>query len=168
MFLGIVSDSNRFLLSSSRTLKLVAKLIDRSSIKCKELYPKLYKRPLNDIRFQGFISTNLKVTSNGLGYIKISPDDIMKYKVDTSTASNMINDFNYIEEILVWIFITYDDKNKIFKVNIRSRGPKINEIASHYNGGGHNYASGVRTDKEEDINNLLKELDLACKEYKEN
>ena len=145
LFLGIVSDSNRFLLSSSRTLKLVAQLIDRSKINCKELYPKLYKRPLHEIRFQGYISNNLKVTTNGLGYIKITPDIIQEYKVDNATPSNMINDFNYIDEVLVWTFITYDDKNDLYKVNIRSRGPRINEIASHYNGGGHQFASGVRT-----------------------
>ena len=166
LFIGIVSDSNRFLLSSSRTLKLVAKLIDRSSIKCKELYPKLYRRPLDEIRFHGYISNNLVVTENGLGYIKITPDIIQKYNVDNATPSNMINDFNYIDEVFVWTFITYDDKNNLYKVNIRSRGPKINEIAAHYNGGGHNFASGVRTNNKEDIDNLLKELDLACKEFK--
>ena len=168
LFLGIISDSNRFLLSSTRTLKLVATLVDRSRINTKELYPKLYKRQLNEIRFQGYISDNLNVTTNGLGYIKITPDIIQKYKVDNATPSNMINDFNYIEEVLVWTFITYDDKNDLYKVNIRSRGPKINEIASHYNGGGHNFASGVRTNNKEDIENLLKELDIACKEFKNN
>ena len=168
LFLGIVSDSNRFLLSSSRTLKLVAHLIDRSKINCKELYPKLYRRPLNEIKFQGYISNNLTVTDNGLGYIKITPEIIQEYKVDNATPSNMINDFNYIDEVLVWTFITYDDKNDLYKVNIRSRGPKINEIASHYNGGGHNFASGVRTNNKDDIEKLLKELDLACKDYKDN
>lgn len=166
LFIGIVSDSNRFLLSSSRTLKLVAKLIDRSSIKCKEIYPKLYQRPLNEIRFHGYLANSLIVTDNGLGYLKINPSDIQKYKVDISTPSNMINDFNYIDEVLVWTFITYDEKNDLYKVNIRSRGPKINEIASHYNGGGHSFASGVRTSNKEDIDKLLQELDNACKEYK--
>ena len=36
-------------------------------------------------------------------------------------------------------------KDKIYiKVNIRSRGPVINEIAMKYNGGGHKLASGAR------------------------
>ena len=90
-----------------------------------------------------------------------------EYGVDTATPSNMINDFNYIKEVLVWTFITYDEKNQVYKINIRSRGPIINEVASKYNGGGHKFASGVRTNKEEDIDNLLKDLDNACKEYQE-
>lgn len=167
LFIGIVSDSNRFLLSSTRTLNLVAALVDKSKIKPKEIYPLLYKRPLNEVRFQGFIAENMTLTENGLAYMKIDSVDIKKYNVDTSTASNMINDFNYIDEVLVWTFITYDEKNNLYKINIRSRGPIINEIASHYNGGGHSFASGVRTTNKDDIDNLLNELDLVCKKYKE-
>ena len=79
----------------------------------------------------------------------------------------MINDFNYIEGIYVWTFITLNEKNNQYKINIRSRGPIINEIAAKYNGGGHKLASGVRTESEKDIENLLKDLDEACKNYKE-
>lgn len=167
LYLGIVSDSNRFLQTSSKTFKIVAELMDKSNIDVTKLYPKLYERPLSEIRFRGFLEENMTVTPSGLGYMKISAEDIAKYKVDPSTASNMINDFNYIEKVYVWIFITYDEKINLYKVNIRSRGPVINEIASHYNGGGHVYASGVRTPNVDDVDNLLKELDEACKIYKE-
>ena len=43
----------------------------------------------------------------------------------------------------------------------------LSEIASKYNGGGHKFASGVRTQDAGDIDNLLKDLDNVCKEYKE-
>ena len=89
-----------------------------------------------------------------------------KYGVDSSTASNMINDFNFIKDIYVWTFVTYDEKQEIYKVNIRSKGPVINEIAARYHGGGHKMASGVRTKSKEDIDNLLKDLDEVCRNYK--
>lgn len=168
LFLGIVSDSNRFLQTSVKTFRTVADLIEKSNINFTALYPNLYERPLSEIRFHGFIAQNMTVTPNGLGYLKITTEDIQKYKVDSSTASNMINDFNYIDGVYVWTFIAYDDKSAIYKVNIRSRGPVINEIASHYNGGGHIYASGVRTSNVDDIDKLLKELDENCKEYMNN
>ena len=38
---------------------------------------------------------------------------------DVAAPSNMINDFNNVNEILVWIFITHDSKNNLYKVNIR-------------------------------------------------
>ena len=61
---------------------------------------------------------------------------------------------------------SYDEKNEIYKVNIRSKGPVINETAALYGGGGHKFASGVRTRNKEDIDKLLEALDNDCKIYK--
>ena len=72
-----------------------------------------------------------------------------------------------ISEVIVWAFVSRDEKNNIYRVNIRSRGPVINEIASKYKGGGHKFASGVRNESKEDIDNLLKDLSLECKKYLE-
>lgn len=168
LYIGIVSDSDRFLLqyTTLNTFKTVSTLLERSKINLPPLYEKLYERPINEVRFHGYLSTHLQITENGLAYVKISSEIIKEYGVDTASPSNMINDFNYIEGIIVWTFITYDEKNKIFKVNIRSRGPIINEVASKYHGGGHKFASGVRTDNEDDIDNLIKDLDNSCREYK--
>jgi phosphoesterase RecJ-like protein len=169
LFLGIVSDSDRFLVGSTtkETFKIVYKLIDEVGIDFTSLYSKLYERPINEVKFHGFIANNLTITENGLAYIKFSPDILKEYDVDTATPSNMINDFNNIKGVYAWIFITNDEKNNQFKINIRSRGPVINEIASKYNGGGHKFASGVKTQNLEDIDNLINDLDIACKEYKE-
>ena len=167
LFIGIVSDSNRFLLSTSKTLRIVADLIEKGHINIKDIYPKLYERPLSEVKFQAYLAQNLIVSENGFAYIKIGSKEIDEFHVDSSTASNMINDFNYIDGIYVWTFITFNEKNNQYKINIRSRGPIINEIAAKYNGGGHKLASGVRTESEKDIDKLLKDLDEACKIYKE-
>ena len=106
---------------------------------------------------------NLVVTETGLAYIKISAEDVKKYNVDSSTASNMVNNFNFIKGVKVWLFITEDEKNNVYKINIRSRGPVINKIATKYNGGGHQFASGIRTPDREDIDKLIADLDELCK-----
>ena len=80
----------------------------------------------------------------------------------------MMNNFNFIKELYCWAFSSYDEKNNIHKINIRSRGPIINDVAQKYNGGGHIFASGARIQSEEDVDNLFKELDQRTKEYKEN
>ena len=168
LFLGIVSDSDRFLLSYTtvETFEIVTKLLKLSKIPFTKLYEKLYERPIEEIRFRGFLADNLQVSENGFAYVDIKFETIEQYHVDSATASNMINDFNYIKDVYVWCFVTHDLKNNLYKVNIRSKGPVINEIASKYHGGGHKYASGVRTSNREDIDKLLVELDEACKEYK--
>lgn len=169
LFCGIVSDSDRFLLyyTSVETFDIVSSLIKRSGINFAKLYEKLYERPLEEIRFHGYLSDNLEVTKNGFAYVRISDDTIQEFGVDASTASNMINDFNYIKDVYVWAFVTHDAKNDVYKVNIRSKGPIINEIASKYHGGGHKFASGVRTNEESAIESLLLDLDEASRIYKE-
>ena len=166
IFLGIVSDSDRFLLqyTTAKTFKIVNQIIEKTNLDFTNLYVRLYERPLNEIRFQGYLAQNLITTENGFAYIKITTDDIKNFGVDSSTASNMINNFNYIKEIKVWTFITYDQKSTMYKVNIRSRNVVINDIAAKYNGGGHKFASGVRTTNEADIDNLIKDLDERCSE----
>lgn len=169
LFLGIVADSDRFLVPTTNpnTFNIVSDLVYRYKIPLTEAYNKLYERPLADVKFQAYITLNMTVTENGFAYIKISNDVIKEYKVDSSTASNMVNDFNYIKGIHAWAFVSYDERQELFKVNIRSRGPIINEIAMKYNGGGHKLASGARIKKEPEIDLLFKDLDEACKEYKE-
>lgn len=170
LFLGIVSDSDRFLLSYTTidTFKIITALIERTKLPFTNLYEKLYERPIEEVRFQGYLATNMKVSENGFAHVMIFDEIIKEYNVDSSTASIMINDFNFIKDVYVWTFVTYDEKNDVYKVNIRSKGPVINEIASKYLGGGHKFASGVRTSSLDEINSLLKDLDEACKIYKEN
>lgn len=168
LFMGVVSDSDRFLFSTTtpKTLELMAILIKNSKLNITEAYDQLYLRPLNEVKFQSYIAEHFEVTPNGFASLKIDKKIIQKYKVDAGTASNLVNNFNNIEEIYAWALVSYDDKQKLYKVNIRSRGPIINEIASKYNGGGHPKSSGARIQKLADVNKLLKDLDKACKEYK--
>ena len=168
LYLGIVSDSDRFLLSytTNKTFQVVHDLIKASKIDFVSLYNYLYDRSIDEVRFQGYIAMNMVVSENGLGYIVIPSDIIKEYHVDLATPANLINSFNFIRDVLVWTFITEDVKNKVYKVSIRSHGPVINETASHYHGGGHKYASGARITSLEEIDAFIKELDDLCEEYK--
>lgn len=170
LYIGIIADSDRFLVptTSSVTFDIVSNLISKYKLDIPVLYNHLYERPLNEIRFQAFITLNMTITENGFAYIKLSNDMIKEYGVDASTASNMINNFNYIKGVYAWAFVSYDERQEIHKVNIRSRGPVINEVAMKYNGGGHKLASGARLKSASDVDLLFSELDTTCKEYKNN
>lgn len=170
LYMGLVSDTNRFMFSytSPETFELVSKLIKKTNINITSLYDNLYLRPYKEIKFQGYIENNLTITENGFAYIKINNDIIKEYNVDAATPGNLINNLNYIDEINAWAFFTEDKKNDTIRGSIRSRGPIINDVASKYNGGGHMYASGVRFNNLDECDNLIKDLDERCKEYKEN
>ena len=167
LYMGIVSDSNRFLFNSctSKTFSTVSKLLEYYDIDISNVYEKLYLRPLNEVRLEGFISLNMIVTENKLGYVIIKNDDIIKFGVDSASAGNMINNFNFIKEILVWVTITEDIKNNQFRISIRSRGPEINKIAENHNGGGHKMASGIRVSTIDEALDVIKDLDKLLEEY---
>ncbi len=169
LFMGVVSDSNRFLFdcTTSETFILIGDLIRKYNLDIQKLYENLYLKPLSELRLKGYIASNIKVTKNDFAYIFLEDDIIKSFGADVASASNMINDFNNINEIICWMFISRDEKNDLYRVNIRSRGPIVNEVAMVYNGGGHKYASGVRTSDKEAVDKLIKELDNLCREYNE-
>ena len=169
IYLGIVGDTDRFLhdYTTKETFELVTKLLDMTNIKFTKLYEPLYSRPLSEVRFQGYIYQNLKLTENNVAYIKLPEDVLKKFEVDAASAGNMINDLKFVNEILIWVFFSEDTKAGIIKANIRSRGPVINEIATRYGGGGHVYASGARLKTWEEAELLIKDLDEAINSYKE-
>ena len=169
LYMGVVSDSDRFLITytTAKTFKLVANLIEKSQIDFTKLYASLYERPYSEIKFHGYLSENLTITDSGFAYLVITPEILKEFNVDSSTPSNMINDFSNIRGVYVWMFATFDERNEIYKVNIRSKGPVINDTAALYGGGGHKYASGARIKDIEDVNKLIKSLDEDCIKYKE-
>ena len=167
LYTGLVSDSNRFLFNSCtyETFSLVSEYMKKYPFDLSALYQKLYLRPLNEVRLEGYISLNMNVTENGLGYIQITDEIIKQFEVDSAAAGNMVNNFNFISEVLVWATITEDIKNDQIRVSIRSRGPEINQIAEKYNGGGHKFASGAKLKNFDDAMKLMRELDSLLKEY---
>ena len=168
-YIGLIADTNRFLFNytTSRTFELVAKLIKLTNLDFTKLYAPMYMRPLKDLRFEGFITQHMSVTENGLAYIYLTDEVLKEYNMDPATAGNMVNNFNYIADFVVWVVFSDDVINENIRGSIRSRGPIINEIATHFNGGGHALASGVRVKSEEDILRAIAELDEACKKYNE-
>lgn len=167
LYLGLVSDTNRFMFNNSTasTFLIVSKVIKDYKLDISKLYEDLYMRPLNEVRLQGYIGENMKITENGVGYIKITDEILTKFGADVASGGNMINNFNYIDEVLVWLAITEDKKNEIIKINIRSRGPIINKVAERYNGGGHKLASGAKVMTMDEADNLIKDLDYVCEKY---
>lgn len=167
LYMGIVADTNRFLFryTSEKTFMLVSKLLQKTHIDFPSLYENLYMRSLKEIKFQGYLLSKLEVTKSGFGYVKITEEDLQKYDVDAATAGNMVDRFNYIEEVYAWGFFAEDVKHENIRGYIRSRGPVINDIASAFQGGGHIYASGARFQDFEEVDSMIEKLEERCHSY---
>lgn len=167
LYIGMVFDSDRFLLpnTSVETLKTAYELVKTSNINFVNLYDNLYERSINEEKFRAYLINNIEITENRFGFIFVPSEDLKKFNVEPTSVSNQVNDFYFIKELMCWMFVVYDERNDIYKANIRSRGPVINEVVAQYNGGGHKFASGCRTSDYKVIEALAKDLDATCKTY---
>ena len=169
LYIGLVADTDRFMFktSTARTFYNVSRLLDETELDITKIYPKLYTRPLKEIQFQGFLSKHLTVTEHGFGYVKLPQELLDEEQVDAATAGNLINNFNFIDEMIAWGFFSYDKTTGLIRGSLRSRGPVINEIAKQFGGGGHAMASGCRLHTFEEVDEMILKLDQVCKEYLE-
>ena len=167
LYMGVISDTNRFLFSytTPKTFDLISNLIKKTNINIVPLYDNLYIRTMKEIKFQSYIVNNLIVTDNKLAYLKLTDEILKEYDVDTATAGNMVNNFNYIDDFVVWALFTEDKVNNYIRGSIRSRGPVINETAALFGGGGHKLASGVRLKDFDEVDKFVSELDKVCEKY---
>ncbi len=164
---GIVADTNRFLFPSTTTSTLeVAAKMKEDGVDFKKVYDKLYRRSFNDLRYFGYILNNLEIKNN-VGRIILKTEDIKANNTDIATASNLIGELSNVDEFVVWVFVVEDAVYNNYRVNIRSRGPIINDIAAKYGGGGHIYASGLRSRDLNKIYDLLEDLEKRAEEFYE-
>ena len=170
LYIGIVGDTNRFLhyYTTYKTFELVSYMVKETNINFTKLYENMYLRSLHDLKFQSYVIDNLILTEDGFGYIKLNQKVLDEYNIDASTATNVVNELTYIDNMYSWAIFAYDKTNDNIRGSIRSRGPIINEVASNYNGGGHIYASGVRVKDFDTVDLLIEDLNNVCKEYKKN
>lgn len=168
LYIGLIGDTNRFLHSytTPKTFELVAYIIKTTGINFTSLYENMYLRSIHDLKFQCYVINNLTITDNGFGYIKLNQEILDEFGIDSSTATNVVNELTFIEGMYSWAIFAYDKNNNNIRGSIRSRGPIVNTTASNYNGGGHALASGVRVENFDVIDNLINDLDEVCKEYK--
>lgn len=167
LYTGIIGDTNRFMFAytTPKTFNIVGKLLELANLDITKIYNNLYMRPYKEIKFQGFLSQNFIINEDKVGYIIIDDKILKEYEVDVATAGNMINNFNHIKEMLIWVTFTYDKEVKTYRTSIRSRGPIVNEVAAKFGGGGHIYASGVRLKDEKSMKQLIEELSKVSRDY---
>ena len=167
LFMGIVADTNRFLFGANKkeTYEIILDLIEKENVKPNELYEILYKRSMSEVRLEGFISLNMKVTKNGLGYVKITDKDLKDYGVDSASVGSIMNNYNFIHGLICWVVFTEDVKNNVIRTSARSRGVKINKLFEQYNGGGHIYACGAKLNSFSEADEIIDKLDKLCEDY---
>lgn len=169
LFIGIVADTNRFLFPQTtyKTFELITKLIKDFDLNISDLYSKVYERPLSEVKMEGYISQNMNISKEGVGHVVVRDNTLKEFKVDSASVGNIMNNYNFIKDLTIWVVFTEDTKLDVIRVSARSNGPVINKLFEQYNGGGHKLACGAKIKSIDQIPEILEKLDKLCKEYKE-
>ena len=167
LFTGIVTDSGRFKFSSvdGNTMRNTGILID-TGIDIEAIYSQLYLKSRNELLLQGVLLKKVAFTKEGIAYVIISRKMQKKFKLLPEEASAQISLIEGIKGSIIWVAFIENDK-KEYRVRLRSRYVAINKVAERHNGGGHERASGATAYNKKDICQILDELDVVCKEYRE-
>ena len=161
LYFGIVGDTNRFMYDASNasTLRAAAILLE-CGINKEEIYRMMYVKKIKDLEIQKYI-LNCYQYDEGVAYYVLSQEDLDKLGISREQGSNYVNLLSNIDEIKVWIAITYQKEKDNYRVSLRSRNVPVQPIASKFNGGGHVYASGATL---ESINDLALLLEMVKEE----
>lgn len=166
LYAGMVTDSGRFRFkgTDSRTLRSAAELLE-CGIDLEKIYANLYIYDYSTVLFRAEMTTKIKITENGVAWLHISRAMMKKYGISMEEASAVIAVMEKIKGSLIWMaFIDNGDGST--RVRLRSRFVEVQELASHYHGGGHACASGATVYSKKEKAALLSDADALLKKYK--
>ena len=153
-YFGIMTDTGRFAysLANSMPLEISSELFKYiSDNKIAKLYQNMQKREIKDVKFEGWVLENFKVNKE-IAYLKISKNEQEKLGIEPDDCAK-VNLIANIENIKIWIFfIEYPD---FIRVEFRSLGIPVNEIAQQFNGGGHIKAAGCHLTSMEEADKVI-------------
>lgn len=165
IFTGIVGDTGRFRYpnTSERTFRYVSEVV-KQPFSPVEIYEKLEKKNLNDARLEGYILSHFQFFDVGVGSIRLPNEILEKYQVTTSDASRLVNTFANVDGLKAWVFFV-EEPDKLIRVRLRSKGPKINGLAQKFNGGGHPLAAGASVHSWDEADQVLGQLKEICAQH---
>ncbi|RWZ59785.1 bifunctional oligoribonuclease/PAP phosphatase NrnA [Halobacillus fulvus] len=165
LYAGIVGDTGRFLFPSTtkKTLSYAADLVQYEFDR-RTLYSEMYKTPVHVAKLKGYVLQNFTVHESGYSTVRLTKDILEKFNVTAKESSALVGLLGDVEGVLAWVF--YVEEESSIRVRLRSRGPVINKIAENHNGGGHPLASGATASNWEETDDITKELEQVCSDYK--
>ncbi|MEA4276311.1 bifunctional oligoribonuclease/PAP phosphatase NrnA [Mycoplasma sp. 21DD0573] len=144
LYLGINTDSGRFLFNNTtaRTLNLAAKLYE-AGLQQDFIHSNLAKVTLDDLKYSAWLMTTLK-TRDGVAYIQNDLKTTNEFS-KTPQQSIRVNSIANIDGFPMWVQFTEEENGKV-RVEFRSNGPIVRNVAVKWGGGGHERASGAIID----------------------
>lgn len=167
LYTGMVTDSGRFRYrgTDAGTMRCAAALLEQG-VDTETIFAHLYMDDFDILRFHAALTNRIRLTENGVAWLRISRAMRRRRGLSMEEASNVVSLMDSIKGSLIWIALLENDDGSV-RVRLRSRFVEVQELATHYHGGGHACASGATVYSREEEAALLAEADALLKRYKE-
>lgn len=164
LYTGIVGDSGRFKydLTSPHTFEISGKLLE-TGFNLPLVTQDIYSKPLSDLEISKFILDHYVLTNKGVCYYVMENKDLERFHIEVARAKDFLQIFANIEEVKIFLSITEDITEHIYRVSLRSKLIPINGVAEKYGGGGHHLASGAKIKNKTEIKKLISDLEALIK-----
>lgn len=166
LYKGIVGDSGSFKYqhTTEHTFLVAAELV-KTGINVTEINQNMFLRKYEDLALKRYVLDTFKMTPHGVAYYYLSDETQKALNIESELVKDALGLFNNVEGVHIWVSCTEDvsDPNYRYRASVRSNTVVINEVASHFNGGGHPQASGTRLKKLSELELLVQELDELLK-----
>lgn len=165
LYLGICTDSGRFRYppTDAKTHRIIAKLLDLG-IETKPLFNTLYLSDEAYVKYQALLVSKFKRTEHNVIYCCSDVEDYKQFGFNFDQISKNVNVIGNIKGCPAWVLFTRSEENFI-RVEFRSNGIDVQQIAKKYGGGGHLHAAGAKLDNQKDFSlamEIVKDLDEAA------
>lgn len=125
-----------------------------------QIYQQLYERNLDDILFDNELIKTIK-THKQIAYLNI--DKSWNQKYNFTRWGDKVYLLSNIKNYPIWFVVYFDETTNTYKVSLRSNKYKVRLVANQFNGGGHDLAAGCSLANIDQLNDLLKALELLIK-----
>lgn len=165
LYAGIVGDTGRFLFNntSAHTLNVAAALIQE------DFDPTALNNRMNQITFaqaklQSYVFNHLHITPAGAASVTIPLAVTEALGLTKDQVHAAVGTPGRLGEVISWV-IFVEQKDAPYRVNLRSKGPVINELAKAHHGGGHPLASGAKAEDEAECQAIAEALATLVANY---
>jgi len=151
LYTGIMTDTGsfRFQSTTSNTHKIIANLIDKGAQNA-QIHNAIYDtNSFNRLQLLGRALSNLKVLPEyNTAYITLSQEELISFNFEKGDTEGFVNYALSLERIIFAAIFIEDQKQKIIKISLRSKGAfSVNAFSRiNFEGGGHTNAAGGRSE----------------------
>lgn len=157
LYAGIVSDTGRFLYSSTtiKTMQYAGELM-QYTFNRQELFNSMYEKEAHVLKMEGYILQHFNMDESGVAEVRLTKELLGKFDTTQAETSQLVSILNGVKGIQAWVFFIEEDDQ--IRVRFRSKGAVINSLAMKYGGGGHPLAAGASVYSWEEATNVLNDL----------